>query len=575
MKQLTIRQRPFDGILFPGAEGLHPLLARIYAGRNITHIRQTEYSLANLLPPDTLKGIDQAVAILHQALEKQERILIIGDFDVDGATSTTVAVKVLTALGAENVSYLVPDRFKYGYGLTPEIVEAARAYTPDLIVTVDNGIASIDGVKAAHAHGIRVLITDHHLPGAELPDAEAIVNPNQPGDSFASKSLAGVGVIFYLMMALRTFLREQAWFEQQGIPEPNLTAWLDLVALGTVADMVPLDYNNRILVSQGLSRIQARQCQPGILALLELANRQPHQLSATDLGFVVAPRLNAAGRLDDMSVGIECLLSESVQQARGYAAQLETLNQERKEIQADMQQQATIAVQDIHADENELPQGVCLFRDDWHQGVIGLIASKVKEKINRPVIAFAKGETDDIKGSARSVTGINIRDVLDAVATANPGLLIKFGGHAMAAGLSIQRHRFDDFSTAFTEEIERLGHNGNDPEAVYTDGELTDDDLSLEIAEALKRAGPWGQGFPEPLFEGSFEVIEQRIVGQRHLKLVLSQSDNQQLDAIAFNAISDNGEPELQRIRATYRLDVNEFRGQRKAQLILDYFQAD
>lgn len=575
MKRLTIRQRPFDGILFPGAEHLHPVLARIYAGRNITHIEQTEYSLKNLLPPDTLKGINQAVEVLHHALANQERILVIGDFDVDGATSTTVAVKVLTALGAKNVSYLVPDRFKYGYGLTPEIVEAALEYTPDVIVTVDNGIASIDGVNAAHAHGLKVLITDHHLPGAELPKAEAIVNPNQPGDTFASKSLAGVGVIFYLMMALRAFLREQSWFEQQNIPEPNLTAWLDLVALGTVADMVPLDYNNRILVSQGLARIQARQCQPGILALLELANKQAHQLSATDLGFVVAPRLNAAGRLDDMSVGIECLLSPSVQQARGYAAQLESLNQERKEIQADMQEQAAVAVQNMNTDGNELPQGICLFQEDWHQGVIGLIASKVKEKLNRPVIAFAKGEAEDIKGSARSVTGINIRDVLDAVATANPGLLIKFGGHAMAAGLSIHRNRIDDFSKAFAAEIERLGHNGNDPEAVYTDGELTDDDLSLEIAEALKRAGPWGQGFPEPLFEGSFEVVEQRIVGQRHLKLVLSRKENQQLDAIAFNVIKNNEEPELEQIWATYRFDVNEFRGQRKAQLILDYFQAD
>jgi len=575
MKGVSIKQRDANKGDFPGADALHPVLARIYAARKIEHIEQTEYPLSRLIPPDKLKGMDEAVDLLLHSILSQERILVIGDFDVDGATSTTLAVKVLTAFGAKHVDYLVPDRFKYGYGLTPEIVEVARNRNPDLIVTVDNGIASIDGVRAAHALGFKVLITDHHLPGDTLPQADAIVNPNQRGDTFASKSLAGVGVIFYVMMALRARLRETGWFEESAIKEPALSNWLDLVALGTVADMVSLDYNNRILVANGLARIQNSQCQPGILAILQLANRNPRQLSASDLGFVLAPRINAAGRLDDMSIGIECLLSASVAQASDLASKLESLNLERREMQGDMQQQAAAAVEEITAAEKSLPHGLCLYDERWHQGIVGLIASKMKDRFNRPVIAFAQGDDGLLKGSARSVSGINIRDALDTIATTHPGLLLKFGGHAMAAGLTIEQARLDEFATAFASEIERLGYNGDQAETIVTDGELTSDELNIDVAQLLKDAGPWGQGFPEPLFEGRFEVVEHRVLKERHLKMLVDTGDNKPLDAIAFNSVESGHQPELSRIHATYRLDVNEFRGQRKAQLIIDYFQAD
>jgi len=575
MNKVSIKQRNANTRVFPGSDALHPVLARIYAGRNINHIDQTEYPLSRLISPNQLKGIDVAVDLLCHSIRNDERILIVGDFDVDGATSTTLALQVLEAFGAKHVDYLVPDRFKYGYGLTPEIVQVANERNPHLIVTVDNGIASIDGVNAAHELGIKVLITDHHLPGVTLPQADAIVNPNQPGDTFASKSLAGVGVIFYVMTALRTRLRDENWFEEHGIKEPVLSAWLDLVALGTVADMASLDYNNRILVANGLARIQKGQCQPGIMAILQLANRDPRQLSANDLGYVLAPRINAAGRLDDMSIGIECLLSPTVVQASEFATRLESLNLERREIQADMQQQAAEAVEEIGADDKSLPQGICLFDDRWHQGIVGLIASKLKDRFNRPVIAFARGDDGLLKGSARSVSGINIRDALDTIATTRPGLLLKFGGHAMAAGLTIEQDRLDEFATAFASEIERLGYDGNQAEIIITDGELSSEELNLDVAQLLKDAGPWGQGFPEPLFEGRFEVIDHRILKERHLKLVVETGNNKPLDAIAFNSIESGQQVQLNRIRATYRLDVNEFRGQRKAQLIIDYLQTE
>ena len=575
MKGASIKKRNSSAGVFPGSDKLHPVLARIFAGRNINHIDQTEYPLSRLVPPDQLKGIDSAVDLLYTMIRNDKRILIVGDFDVDGATSTTLAIKVLNAFGAKHVDYLVPDRFKYGYGLTPEIVQVAKERNPHLIVTVDNGIASIDGVNAARDLGVKVLITDHHLPGETLPQADAIVNPNQPGDSFPSKSLAGVGVIFYVMTALRARLRDEGWFEEKGIKEPMLSTWLDLVALGTVADMVALDYNNRILVANGLARIQNGQCQPGILAILQLANRNPRQLSAGDLGYVVAPRINAAGRLDDMSIGIECLLSPTVVQASEFASQLEALNLERREIQGDMQKQAAEAVEEIGTEESSLPQGLCLFDDRWHQGIVGLIASKMKDRFNRPVIAFAQGDDDLLKGSARSVSGINIRDALDTIATTHPGLLLKFGGHAMAAGLTIEQNRFDEFAAAFAREIEHLGYNGDQAEIIITDGELSSEELSLDVAQLLKDAGPWGQGFPEPLFEGRFEVIEHRVLKERHLKLLVEAGDSEPMDAIAFNSVESGEQMQLNRIRATYRLDVNEFRGQRKAQLIIDYFQTE
>lgn len=580
MNQKTIRQRAYDENLFPGSDTLHPVLARIYAGRNIPAIEQTDYSLAFLVPPDQLKDIDGAVDLLVQALEQQQRILVVGDFDVDGATSTTLAVEVLRAFGAGHVDYLVPDRFRFGYGLTPEIVEVALEYKPDLIITVDNGIASLSGVEAAHRNRVKVLITDHHLPGQQLPAADAIVNPNQPDDPFPSKSLAGVGVIFYVMMALRKRLRELGWFEKNDLEEPNLANWLDLVALGTVADMVGLDYNNRILVANGLARIRNNACHPGMSAILQLANRNPAQLSSTDLGFVLAPRLNAAGRLDDMSVGIECLLSGNVSQAMEYATQLENLNAERREIQADMELQAEHVLDQVDTEGSDLPHGVCLYDERWHQGIVGLIASRIKERTNRPAIAFARGDDGNLKGSARSVAGINIRDALDSVATHNPGLLIKFGGHAMAAGLSISEERFDEFAQAFSREIGQLDHNADEPETIYTDGELLVDELTIEFADLLKSAGPWGQGFPEPLFAGSFEVMESRVLKQKHLKLLLRVGENRTLDAIAFNSINPgqaprSEEPEFDRVDVVYRLDINEFRGDRKAQLIIDHIQTN
>jgi len=575
VKQVSIKQREAGAQNFPGSEVLHPVLARIYAGRKINHIDETEYSLSRLIPPDALKGINEAVDLLQHAIEQQQRILVVGDYDVDGATSTTLALKVLTAFGANHVDYLVPDRFKYGYGLTPAIVQVAREFEPQLIVTVDNGIASLDGVRVAHDLGIKVLITDHHLPGDTLPEADAIVNPNQPGDGFTSKSLAGVGVIFYVMSALRKRLSDSGWFDRSGIQEPVLSNWLDLVALGTVADMVSLDYNNRILIANGLARIRRGQCQPGILAILQVANRNPEELGASDLGFVLAPRINAAGRLDDMSIGIECLLSPTVDHAMEFASRLESLNLERRDMQGDMQQQAAAAVEAIGLRDESLPQGLCLFDARWHQGIVGLIASRIKERFNRPAIAFASDDAGLLKGSARSVSGINIRDALDTIATTHPGLLLKFGGHAMAAGLTIEQGRFDDFATAFSAEIERLGYDGDQAETIITDGELTTEELNIDVAQILKDAGPWGQGFPEPLFEGRFKIIEQRILKDRHLKLLVDTGDNTALDAIAFNSVEPGQAAEFSRIRATYRLDVNEFRGQRKAQLIIDYFQTD
>lgn len=575
VKPVTIKQRNHVENSFPGAESLHPVLARIFAGRNVNHVEETRYPLSRLIPPEGLKGINEAVDLLQEAIESQKRILIVGDYDVDGATSTTLALKVLTAFGASSVNYLVPDRFKYGYGLTPEIVKVATDYDPQLIITVDNGIASIEGVDAARALGIDVLITDHHLPGARLPNANAIVNPNQPGDTFSSKALSGVGVIFYVMTALRTRLRDTGWFDRSGIAEPALVAWLDLVALGTVADMVPLDYNNRILIANGLARIRKGNGQPGIRALLQLANRDPRQLSASDLGFVLAPRINAAGRLDDMSIGIECLLSPDVTQASTFATRLESLNLERREIQGDMQQQASFAVENMDTIDGSLPQGICLFDERWHQGVVGLIASKIKERFNRPSIAFARDDDGSLKGSARSVTGINIRDALDTIATTHPGLLLKFGGHAMAAGLTIVASRFDEFAEAFAEEIERLGFNGDEAETIITDGELGTADLNLDVAQLIKDAGPWGQGFPEPIFEGRFNVLEQKVLKERHLKLLVETGDKQPIEAIAFNSIEPGRDAEFRRIRATYRLDINEFRGLRKAQLIIDYFDSE
>jgi single-stranded-DNA-specific exonuclease len=569
----TICQRSAATVPDLGAAPLHPVLARVYAQRGIDSAEQLERGLSHLLPFTALKGIEDAAALLAAAIAQQQRILIVGDFDCDGATSSALAVRALRLLGARQVDYLVPNRFEYGYGLTPEIVAVAAQRQPDLIVTVDNGISSIDGVAAANERGIPVLVTDHHLPGATLPAAAAMVNPNQPGDSFASKNLAGVGVIFYVMLALRARLREQGAFAAGQ--EPNLAELLDLVALGTVADVVPLDHNNRILVAQGLARIRQGRCCPGISALLQVAGRRQGDVAASDLGFALGPRLNAAGRLEDMSLGIECLLSEDPGHAAELARRLDELNRERRQIEAEMKDEAMVTLDAMSlADEADMPAGLCLFEPHWHQGVIGILASRVKDRLHRPVIVFAQSGDNEIKGSARSVPGLHIRDALDAVAAVHPELLRKFGGHAMAAGLTLAADRFEDFARAFDAEVRRHLAPEDLRREILSDGPLQAEELSLTVAEALRQGGPWGQGFAEPLFDGVFEVVQRRIVGQRHLKLLLKAPGSERvIDAIAFNTVDDDWPAEVGQVEVAYRLDVNEFNGRRSAQLLVEYIR--
>ncbi|TVQ71098.1 MAG: single-stranded-DNA-specific exonuclease RecJ [Oceanospirillales bacterium] len=554
--------------------GLHPVLARVYAARDIKDPSHIGRNLKELLPDSQLKGMDAAVQRLVIALEQRQSILIVGDFDCDGATSTAVAVLALRMMKVEQVDYLVPNRFEFGYGLSPEIVDVALALPnpPDLIVTVDNGISSVEGVARAQAKGVDVLITDHHLPGDHLPDAVAIVNPNQQGCEFIAKSTCGVGVIFYVMIALRRALIATGYFQRQGIDVPNLANLLDLVALGTVADVVALEHNNRTLVHQGLLRIRAGQARPGILALLEVAGRQRENLMAADLGFAIAPRLNAAGRLEDMSIGIECLLCDDVEQAQQYAQQLNNLNVERRSIERQMQQDAHDLLESLELDADEMPWGVCLFDPNWHQGVIGILASRIKERMHRPVIAFAPGEGDELKGSARSIEGFHVRDGLDAIAAKHPSLLRKFGGHAMAAGMSIAADDLEAFRVAFDEEVRlRLNHD-HLQRVVFTDGELSESEFTLELAEVLQEAGPWGHQFPEPLFDGEFRLLQQRIVGYRHLKMVVMPVGGQlALDAIAFNIDTEVWPSEaIQQVRLVYRLSKNVFRGRTTLQLMVD-----
>lgn len=553
---------------------LHPVLRRIYAVRRVTAAVELDYSLERLVAPWSMKGLAEATALLARALDEQWRLLIIADFDADGATACALALRALQAMGAGEVLYVVPNRFEYGYGLTPEIVALAAQYSPTLLITVDNGISSVEGVQAAKDRGMRVLITDHHLPGAILPPADAIVNPNQPGDAFPSKNLAGVGVVFYLMLALRARLRASDWFARRGLPEPNLGRFLDLVALGTVADVVPLDHNNRILVAQGLARIRRGQGVPGIDALLRVAGRDPARVTAMDLGFFAAPRLNAAGRLADMSHGIECLLTDDPAAAQRLAGELDRLNRERRAIEADMQAQALAAVQSLSLEHAALPRGLCLFDESWHQGVIGLVAARVKERVHRPVAAFAPAGEGILKGSVRTVSGLHVRDALDNIAARYPGLLAKFGGHAMAAGLTLPRTHYERFTAAFDEEVGRWLSEADLDGRLLTDGELRPEDFTLELAECLRDAGPWGQDFPEPLFDGHFEVLDRRIVGERHLKLWLRHTrDTKPIEAIAFGAVSQNAPPAWRHVRAVYRLDVNEYQGARSLQLVIEHLE--
>ncbi len=544
------------------AAGLHPVLARVYAARGIADVRQLEHELGALLPLSSLKNAAGMAALLADAVAAGKRLLVVADYDSDGATACAVAVRALREFGA-SVDYLVPNRFEYGYGLTPEIVCLAAEQKPDILLTVDNGISSVAGVEEAHRRGMEVLVTDHHLPGDELPAAASIVNPNQPGCAFPSKNLAGVGVIFYVMLALRAELRERGAFGAK--PEPNLARLLDLVALGTVADVVRLDDNNRILVQQGLKRIRSGRACPGINALLRVAGRKAEKASTYDLGFVVGPRLNAAGRLDDMALGIECLLADNDEHAFAIAQQLDTLNRERREIEAGMQDQALAALERVEVSES---YALSLYDPDWHQGVIGILASRLKDKYHRPVIAFARGNEGELKGSGRSIGGLHLRDALDRVAKREPHLLQKFGGHAFAAGLTIREAHFDEFSAIFEEIARSLLSPGDLERVIENDGSLGAAEMNLDLARALA-AQVWGQGFPQPAFHETFTVENQRVVGEKHLRLRLGKA-GRVFDGILFF----HHEPLPERISAVYRLDVNEYNGSQSLQLMIEYWES-
>ncbi len=550
---------------------LHPVLKRVYAARGISCGEMLELGLEKMIPVGQLSGVPEAVELLIAHRAAHNRITVIGDFDADGATSTALVVRQLQRLGFSDVQFIVPNRFEYGYGLTPEIVKLAAQQGAKLIVTVDNGIASHAGVDEARRHGIGTLITDHHLPAATLPAADAIVNPNARGDLFPSKALAGVGVAFYLMAALTREMK------QRGLVADNINVaeLLDLVALGTVADLVALDHNNRVLVHQGLKRIRAGRCVPGIRALLEAAGKQLDRIVAADLGFQVGPRLNAAGRLDDMTIGIQCLLTDDLPAARLLAGRLTQLNHDRRELEQRMQQEALATLSDMDAQDQSLPLGLCLFEESWHQGVVGLVASRVKDRVHRPVIALARADDHFLKGSARSVSGVHIRDVLDAVASRHPGLIEKFGGHAMAAGLTLPAARLDEFKAAFDAEVNRWMTHDDAHGVVHSDGELKADDFSLSTARLLRESGPWGQAFPEPSFDGRFGVIETRVLGERHLKLrVQVDREAAPCEAIAFRHFDHEDAPMVaanERVELAFRLDVNEWQGNERLQLIVEH----
>ena len=571
-KKIVHREVP-DNINLPDL--IHPVLKRVYASRNIKSSKDLDYSLSSLIPFEQLSGINDAVILLQEMLEQKKRMLIIADFDADGATSCALAIRGLTAMGAKDVIYVVPNRFEHGYGLSPEIVDVALDYDPDLIITVDNGISSICGVEYARKNGVKVLITDHHLPAKELPNADVIINPQLANDKFPSKNLAGVGVIFYILLALRAKLKQEYWFENNNIDYPNLANFLDLVALGTIADLVPLDKNNRTMVAHGLKLIKNNKSKPGIYALLNQAGRQLSKLTSSDLSFAVAPRLNAAGRLTDMSLGIECLLTDDEDDAIKIAGKLNRLNIERRKIQDNMQEEALAELEKYLQDTSgEIPYGICIYDKDWHQGVVGILASKIKEKFNRPVIVFAKENEGVLKGSARSISGLHIKDVFDEIATLHPDLILTFGGHAMAAGLTIKESEYSNFSNIFNKYANQYISSDRLEDAYLTDGELSDEDFTVPLAQAIQDAGPWGQSFPEPTFAGQFKILDKRVVGENHLKLKLQSRDNSAtLDAIAFNMTDTNWPPETQQIVSTYRLGINDFQGNSQVQLFLEHIE--
>jgi len=571
-KKILRRPQPTDTPDW--GQNLPPILRRLYAARGIASGEQLQYTLKYLASPMQLRGIDRAVELLADAVVQKQRVMVLGDFDADGATSTAVAMLGLSMLGVQSIDFRVPSRFSDGYGLTPGIIYRLQEEgdLPDLLVTVDNGISAIEGVRAARELGIKVLVTDHHLAGEELPDADAIVNPNQPGCPFLSKNAAGVGVMFYVLTALRKHLRDQ---NQLPDPEPNLGNLLDLVALGTVADVVPLDHNNRIFVEQGIRRIRKGEARPGILALLEVAGRDYTEISSTDLGFVVGPRLNAAGRLDDMSIGIACLLADSRDEAQRLARELDSFNRERRTIEREMKTQAQDLLASMSLDIEGLPWGLALFDDDWHQGVIGILAARIREQTHRPTIAFAPDDDGEhLKGSARSIPGLHIRDALAAVDAKKPGLMKKYGGHAMAAGMTIARDDLEAFSDAFDQAVRDTLKPEDLEAAITTDGPLAPEELNLDTAYLLKRAGPWGQHFPEPIFDGNFRVVSQRIVGENHLKLVLQPAEGGGIiDGIVFNTGPEVPDYTRSGARVVYKPDANTFRGRTNLQLLVDYLE--
>ncbi|MBN8033139.1 single-stranded-DNA-specific exonuclease RecJ [Vibrio vulnificus] len=577
---IEIQRRPEPDLsLLP--DSVPDILKRIYLNRGIQDISELETAVKGLHSYQKLHGIELAVALLFEAIREQKRIIVVGDFDADGATSSALSVLALRMLGSNNVDYLVPNRFEDGYGLSPEVVEQAIALGAEVIMTVDNGVSSIEGVRYAKEHGLKVLVTDHHLPGQVLPEVDAMVNPNLQTCAFPSKALAGVGVAFYLMMALCVHMRKCGWFAEQGMAEPKLMELVDLVALGTVADVVPLDENNRILVHQGLQRIRAGKARPGIQALIEVAKRDARRLVAADFGFALGPRINAAGRLDDMSFGVELLMCNNIHAARRMAHELDGLNQTRKEIEEGMKQEAMAFCERLQFGENsELPYGLALFQRDWHQGVIGILASRIKEKYHRPVIAFADGGDGYIKGSCRSIPGLHMRDALDLIDTQNPGLILKFGGHAMAAGLTIKECDFERFSQLFDQLVKRELDEAALKGIVLSDGELKPEEFSMHTAELLRSAGPWGQAFPEPIFDGEFKVLHQKLVGEKHLKLMLEplfkgHPTNIMIDGIAFNVdLRRWPDASVKTVRLAYKLDINEFRNNQSLQLMIEHIEA-
>lgn len=572
MSVRTIRRRAAGCAEQALPQDLHPILRRLYAARGVTSAAELDLGLSQLIPVSQLGGVAKAVSLLCAHYERRSKVLVIGDFDADGATSTALVVRQLKRLGFADVGFLVPNRFQFGYGLTPEIVQLAAQQAPQLIITVDNGVSSHAGVERANALGIDTLITDHHLAGDALPLAKAIVNPNAPGETFPSKALAGVGVAFYVMAALTREMQTRGWCANA----PSIADLLDLVALGTIADLVPLDRNNRVLVHQGLRRIRAGRCCAGLIALLESANRTPEQLIAADLGYQIGPRLNAAGRLDDMTIGVQCLLADDLAEARRLAARLAQLNQDRKELELQMQQEAMVAIEEMRAEDPSLPLGLCLFDETWHQGVVGLVASRVKERVHRPVIALARADESTLKGSARSVPGVHIRDALDAVATRHPGLIAKFGGHAMAAGLTLPAAGLESFRAAFDEEVRRWMTLEDAAGVVHSDGELPCEELNVRVARLLRDAGPWGQGFPEPLFDGRFDVRSIRILGERHLRLEVHGGDGRGCEAIAFRHFDHDDAVDVKpnsRVELAYRLDLNQWNGTERLQLVVEHLE--